>query len=169
MLNIITLKESHRLPSVSVWLVWFILYNYLAPLLVRFWIRHNKCKVFFWQLLNDRLSTRELLKQRNMVLNDYNCILCNLGTEESLVHLLLASPFCDCLLEHLRPHNSPAHWPVCHIGISQRSAASSIFHENPNHYVFMCWSICPIPMQGNLQERICSSYSSTKAKIWAIY
>jgi hypothetical protein len=28
-----------------------------------------------------------------MVLNDYNCILCNLGTEESLVHLLLASPF----------------------------------------------------------------------------
>lgn len=54
---------------------------------------HNKRKVFFWLLLNDRLSTRELLKQRNMVLIDYNCILCNLGTEESLVHMFLACPF----------------------------------------------------------------------------
>ena len=28
-----------------------------------------------------------------MVLDDYNCILCNLALEESLVHLFVACPF----------------------------------------------------------------------------
>lgn len=53
----------------------------------------NKYKVFFWLLIKDRLSTRELLKRKNMELQDYNCILCNGDTEESLVHLFLGCPF----------------------------------------------------------------------------
>jgi hypothetical protein len=39
--------------------------------------------VFFWFLFKG-LSTRNLLKKKNMILEDYNCVLCNLSTEESL-------------------------------------------------------------------------------------
>jgi len=53
----------------------------------------NKHRVFFWLLIKDRLSTRELLKRKNMTLQDYNCILCNGSAEESLVHLFLDCPF----------------------------------------------------------------------------
>ena len=35
----------------------------------------NKHKVFFWLLLKDRLSTRELLKRKNMELPNYTCLL----------------------------------------------------------------------------------------------
>ena len=48
---------------------------------------------FFWLLLKDRLSTRELLKRKRMVLDDYNCVLSNSTLEESLIHLFLACPF----------------------------------------------------------------------------
>ena len=49
----------------------------------------NKHKVFFWLLLHDRLSTRELLKKRNMALPSYFCVCFNLSVEESLAHLFL--------------------------------------------------------------------------------
>ena len=32
----------------------------------------NKRKIFFWLLLKDRLSTRQLLRRRHMFLEDYN-------------------------------------------------------------------------------------------------
>lgn len=53
----------------------------------------NKRKVFFWLLMRDRLSTRELLRRRNMHLDDYNCVLCTSLIEESASHLFLACPF----------------------------------------------------------------------------
>ena len=53
----------------------------------------NKHKVFFWLLIKDRLSTRELLRRKNMALPDYNCILCTGSVEESLSHLFLDCPF----------------------------------------------------------------------------
>lgn len=53
----------------------------------------NKHKVFAWLILMDRLSTREILKRKNMVLEDYPCVLCSTSTEESLFHLLIACPF----------------------------------------------------------------------------
>jgi len=52
-----------------------------------------KHKVFAWQILQDRISTRELLRRKNMELQDYNCVLCSLSTEESLFHLLADCPF----------------------------------------------------------------------------
>lgn len=52
-----------------------------------------KHKVFFWLVLKDIISTRGLLKRKNMVLQDYNCVLCNANVEESLFHLLLDCPF----------------------------------------------------------------------------
>lgn len=54
--------------------------------------QHNH-KVFFWFLIKDRLSTRNLLKRKNMILPSYNCILCNEGIEESRDHLFLECKF----------------------------------------------------------------------------
>ena len=53
----------------------------------------NKHKVFFWLVLKDRLSTRELLGRKNMQLPDYTCVLCTNGLVESLSHMLLQCPF----------------------------------------------------------------------------
>jgi hypothetical protein len=50
-------------------------------------------KIFFWLLLRGRLNTRELLKRKNMELDDYNCVLCREGVEESLMHLFFECPF----------------------------------------------------------------------------
>jgi hypothetical protein len=48
------------------------------PLFLTIW--NSKCqmkhKVFFWLLLKDRLSTRELLNRRSMALESYTCDLC---------------------------------------------------------------------------------------------
>ena len=52
-----------------------------------------KHKVFFWLLLKDRLSTRGLLRRRNMQLQDYNCVLCNEVLEETREHLFLQCPY----------------------------------------------------------------------------
>jgi hypothetical protein len=60
-----------------------------------------KYKVFFWLLLKDRLSTRNILKRKNMHLESYNCVLCHLATEKTVTHLFLECPFCQVLLE---PH-----------------------------------------------------------------
>jgi hypothetical protein len=53
----------------------------------------NKHKFFFWLLLKDRLSTRALLRRRNMHLPDYNCVLYGLSIEGGLVHLLFHCSF----------------------------------------------------------------------------
>jgi len=52
-----------------------------------------KHKVFFWLLIQDRLSTRNILKRKNMHLESYNCVLCLQNTEETCQHLFLQSPF----------------------------------------------------------------------------
>ena len=53
----------------------------------------NKHKVFSWLLLKDRISTRELLRRKNMELQDYNCAICQDLVEESLSHLFIGCPF----------------------------------------------------------------------------
>ena len=61
------------------------------------WLWNSSClpkrKVFFWLANKDRLSTRGLLKRRNMKLESYNYVLCHLDTEESLNQLFLECPF----------------------------------------------------------------------------
>lgn len=59
------------------------------------WLWKNNCqpkhKVFGWLLLRDRLSTRNILRRKNMQLDSYYCALCNCLTEETVDHL-----FADC-------------------------------------------------------------------------
>jgi len=57
------------------------------------WISSSSCehkhKVFFWLLAHDRLSTRNILRRKNMFLQFYSCVLCNLSVEETDEHLFL--------------------------------------------------------------------------------
>jgi hypothetical protein len=39
------------------------------------------------------LNTRNILKRKNMHLDDYNCVLSNLGCEETSFHLFFECPF----------------------------------------------------------------------------
>lgn len=75
------------------------------------WIWHsnyqNKHKMFAWLIIKDRLSTRELLRRKNMDLQDYNCVLCNNAVEESLMHLMFLCPFAQTCWAWLNCHISP--------------------------------------------------------------
>jgi hypothetical protein len=61
------------------------------------WIWKSKCqmkhKVFFWLLLKDRLSTRDLLRRKNLPLDSYACELCILQRPETTNHLFLRCNF----------------------------------------------------------------------------
>ena len=52
--------------------------------------KHN---VFFWLLMKDRLSTRNILRRKNIQLESYNCVLCQSQSEETVQHLFLSCPF----------------------------------------------------------------------------
>jgi len=56
-----------------------------------------KHKGFFWLLLKDRLSTRNILRRKHMHLESYNCVLCQLSVKETCEHLFIECPFAkDC-------------------------------------------------------------------------
>jgi len=98
----------------------------------------NKHKVFFWLLINDRLSTRELLRRKNMDLLDYNCILCNGSTEESLLHLFLGCPFatqCWAWLNIQVDHDSD---PFQNLQGFKEQLGVPFFMEV---IILMCWTI----------------------------
>lgn len=56
-----------------------------------YWIWRSRCqskhKVFFWLLVKDRLSTRDLLRRRQMNLDSCTCELCILQKRETVNHL----------------------------------------------------------------------------------
>jgi hypothetical protein len=53
----------------------------------------DKHKFFAWLSLKDRLSTRNILRRKNMSLDDYSCVLCVNGPEETNHHLFSVCPF----------------------------------------------------------------------------
>jgi hypothetical protein len=80
-------------------------YNYLIGhrqiLAVYKWLWDCFCqpkhKVFFWLLLKDHLSTRNILRRKHMHLESYSCVLCQLQSEETVEHLFLGCQFAkDC-------------------------------------------------------------------------
>ena len=48
----------------------------------------------------DGLNTRQTLRRRGMVLDNYNCVFCSHPIEEDLFHLFFHCPFRGGLLEH---------------------------------------------------------------------
>lgn len=66
-----------------------------SPVFKWLWGSSNlgKHKFFFWLLLRDRLSTRNILRRKNMHLDDYTCVFCHLNYEETCFHLFFECPF----------------------------------------------------------------------------
>jgi hypothetical protein len=57
----------------------------------------GKHKIFFWLILRDHLSSRNMIRRRGMFLEEYSCVLCQLAVEETTMHLLFHCPFSkDC-------------------------------------------------------------------------
>lgn len=65
-----------------------------SPLFTWLWASSNLGKhKFFWLMIRDRLNTRNLLRRKNMHLEDYSYVLCNSGQEETSWHLFFECPF----------------------------------------------------------------------------
>jgi hypothetical protein len=69
--------------------------SYAHPVFSWLWksCYRGRHKFTFWLLLRDRLSTRNILRRKNRVLDDYNCPMCNSSVEETSEHLFLSCPF----------------------------------------------------------------------------
>lgn len=74
----------NHLPSYQIQLFCVINTLEASPLFRWLWSSSNlgKHKFFFWLLLRDRLSTRNILRRKNRNIGDYSCVLCNSGCED---------------------------------------------------------------------------------------
>lgn len=100
------------------------------------WIWKNFCqpkhKVFTWLLLKDRLSTRNILRRKNMHLDSYNCEFCNMGGWRIIWTSLSPLPFCPRLLGHLPFGDSSCWGNNWKFQCFQNSATFSVLHGR-NH------------------------------------
>lgn len=97
-----------------------------------------KHKVFFWLLIKDRLSTRNILKRRNMQLPSYTCVLCLQDTEETCCHLFLHCPFAVHCWQIINV-NIPQHLEFPEIAFHFRASLNSQFFMSA--VILICWSI----------------------------
>lgn len=56
-------------------------------------------KFYFRLLLHDRINTRNLLGRKSMLLESYNCVLCNEKAKETALHLFWDCTFVQSLLQ----------------------------------------------------------------------
>jgi hypothetical protein len=77
-----------------------------SPLFWWLWSSSNlgKHKFFFWLLLRDRLNTRNILRRKNRNIDDYSCVLCNSGCEETLEHPFFSCTFSQDCWDSLHIH-----------------------------------------------------------------
>jgi hypothetical protein len=97
-----------------------------------------KHKVSFWLLLKDRISTKNILKRKRMIIESYNCVLCSCFVEETNEHLFLSRNFakqCWSLLGINLPDNSA--FP----GITSTFKTSIQSDFFMVAIILMCWSI----------------------------
>ena len=98
----------------------------------------SKHKAFSWLMLKDGLSTRELLRRRNMELQDYNCVLCNGLIEESLCHLFIHCPFATSCWNWLQVQTYQQMDFLRNIELFKRQLQVPFFTEI---IIIMCWTI----------------------------
>jgi hypothetical protein len=97
--------------------------------------KHN---FLFWLLLRDRLNTRNLLRRKNMELENYNGVLCNYDCEETNLHLFFECPFsiaCWNTIPICWNTNMP---PLDMVIDASTSFGSPIFREI---FIMACWII----------------------------
>lgn len=109
-----------------------------SPLFSWLWRSSNlgNHKFFFWLLLRDRLNTRNLLRRKNMILDDYNCTLCTTNQEETCFHLFFECPFSKECWDSI-----PINWnlnlsPLDMVIVARINFGSSIFREI---FITACW------------------------------
>jgi len=106
------------------------------------WLWKSYCqpkhKVFFWLLLKDRLSTRNLLRRKQMELQSFNCVFCLANLEETTQHLFWACPFAQHCWGSLHLH-------VLHLEDSFSNIAAIKDQLNNQFFmviiILMCWTI----------------------------
>jgi hypothetical protein len=106
------------------------------------WLWKAKCqmkhKVFFWLLIKDRLSTRDLLSRKNMSISDVICDLCILQKRESMPHLFLRCNFAKACWQMIGAL-VPTARPVLHIFNNIRRKLQVPFFMEI--IILMSWSI----------------------------
>lgn len=106
------------------------------------WLWKSRCqmkhKVFFWLLLKDRLSTRDLSQRKRMTLESYTCDLCILQKRETVSHLFLRCNFVK------------ACWQSIGVSVITTRSPQSIFRQIKDRLavpfymeimILMAWSI----------------------------
>lgn len=106
------------------------------------WIWKSSCqpkhKVFCWLLLNDRLSTRNILRRKHMHLESYNCELCSQGIEETSGHLFFSCPFAQQCWGFFNLMVSPSSIVSDNFSALKNQIQSQFFMEM---IILICWTI----------------------------
>jgi hypothetical protein len=106
-----------------------------------------KHKVFFWLLLQDRLSTRDILQRKDMHLESYTCDMCILQRLETNAHLFLRCNF------------ARACWEAIDISVVTSRLVPHTINRISRHLrvpffmeiiILMAWSIWKTRMNGSL-------------------
>lgn len=107
------------------------------------WLWNSKCQMkykvsFFWLLLKDRLSTKELLQRKNMELDSYTCELCIRQRPETIPHLFLRCGFAKACWESIGVYTLNARNVSQNINRIKQQLSNSFFMEI---IIIMTWSI----------------------------
>jgi hypothetical protein len=100
-----------------------------------------KHKVFFWLLLKDRLSTRELLRRKQMDLDSYTCDLCLRGKMETVAHLFFRCTFAKACW-NLIGVSVVTSRPILHIIKLIKGEAICSFLHGDHHIDVMEYLVC---------------------------
>ena len=106
------------------------------------WLWKSQCqpkhKVFFWLLIKGRLSTRNILRRRNMHPDSYNCALCNMLVEESTFHLFLDCSFARMCWDILNV-DIPLNDDFPDLAVELKAQLNTQFFMEA--IILMCWTI----------------------------
>ena len=95
----------------------------------------RKTQKKFWLALKDKLSIRNMIRRRGMHLDDYQCVLCQQSTEETILHLLFYCPFAKNCWNLVNFHFAD------HLSIQQIQAWKSLLQIefSLDIFIIFCW------------------------------
>jgi len=134
----------------------------IQPILKWLWKSYcqPKHKVFFWLLLKDRLSTKNILRRRKMQLDSYTCAFCTSGQEESIHHLFWECTYAQQCWGTLEPHilqNGDTTQNTQALRIQLRSQFSMIA------IILMSWTIWKARNEATFNNRLMSIQECKRA------
>lgn len=85
-----------------------------------------------------RLNTRNLLRRKDMELEDYNCVLCNTDREETSFHLFFECPFSTACWNTIPINSNTSMQPLDMVIDAKTAFGSPKFREI---FITTCWTI----------------------------